>query len=253
MIDGAGNYAADAEIERKAMQASADVDTAIGAVLELHRSNPNPSILSSMVNADPPMPIEAIRANIKVIIGGGLNEPRDAILTLVLGLLENPVQKDSVLAKPELWPAALEEAVRWISPIGMYPRRVTRSVDLSGITLPEGLQIGLCVGAANRDGSRFADPDRFDMMRPKQSHLAFGAGPHFCAGTRCRGLPSARSWRQCCSTACATCASARRHRLLSAAGCSAVRCRCRCSGIRDERVCASVALRPRSCGRLNSR
>lgn len=183
LIDGAGNYAADAEIERKAMQASADVDTAIDVVLELHRSNPNPSILSSMVNADPQMPIEAIRANIKVIIGGGLNEPRDAILTLVLGLLENPVQKDSVLAKPELWPSALEEAVRWISPIGMYPRRVTCSVDLSGAALPEGLQIGLCVGAANRDGSRFANPDRFDVMRPKQSHLAFGAGPHFCAGT----------------------------------------------------------------------
>ncbi|MES5487125.1 cytochrome P450 [Bradyrhizobium sp. INPA03-11B] len=183
LIDGAGNYAADAEVDRKAMQASADVDAAIDAVLDDHHRHPNPSILSSMINADPPMPIEAIRANIKVIIGGGLNEPRDAILTLVLGLLENPAQKDSVLAKPELWPAALEEAVRWISPIGMYPRRVTRDVDLSGTALPEGLQIGLCVGAANRDGNRFAEPDRFDVTRPKQSHLAFGAGPHFCAGT----------------------------------------------------------------------
>jgi cytochrome P450 len=129
------------------------------------------------------MPIEGIRANIKVIIGGGLNEPRDAILTLVLGLLQNPAQRDSVLAKPELWPAALEEAVRWISPIGMYPRRVTHDVDLSGTRLPEGLQIGLCVGAANRDGNRFSAPDCFDVTRPKQSHLAFGAGPHFCAGT----------------------------------------------------------------------
>jgi hypothetical protein len=183
LIDGAGNYADDAGIEGKAMQAGADVDAAIEAVLDHHRSNPNPSILSSMVNADPPTPIEPIRANIKVIIGGGLNEPRDAILTLVLGLLENPAQKASVLARPELWPAALEEAVRWISPIGMYPRRVTRSVDLSGVTLPENLQIGLCVGAANRDEPRFPDPDRFDVSRPKQSHLAFGAGPHFCAGT----------------------------------------------------------------------
>ncbi|MGY2844795.1 cytochrome P450 [Bradyrhizobium sp. USDA 4509] len=183
LIDGAGNYAADAEIERKAMQASAEVDAAIDAVLDDHRRQPNPSVLSSMINADPPMPIEAIRANIKVIIGGGLNEPRDAILTLVLGLLENPPQKNSVLAKPDLWPAALEEAERWISPIGMYPRRVTRDVDLSGTTLPQDLQIGLCVGAANRDGSRFVEPDRFDVTRPKQSHLAFGAGPHFCAGT----------------------------------------------------------------------
>ncbi|MBR0756970.1 cytochrome P450 [Bradyrhizobium jicamae] len=183
LIDGAGNYAGDAEIERKAMQAGADIDAAIDAVLDRHRANRNPSILSSMVHADPPMPIEGIRANIKVIIGGGLNEPRDAILTLVLGLLANPAQRDRVLAEPELWPAAFEEAVRWISPIGMYPRRVTRTVELSGVTLPEGLQIGLCVGAANRDDNRFPDPDSFNIFRPKQSHLAFGSGPHFCAGT----------------------------------------------------------------------
>jgi cytochrome P450 len=183
LIDGAGNYAADAEIERRAMEAGAGIDAAIEAVLEHHRAHRNASILSAMVHADPPMPIDEIRANIKVIIGGGLNEPRDAILTLTLGLLANPAQKESVLAKPELWPTAFEEAVRWISPIGMYPRRVARDAELSGVALAEGVQIGLCVGAANRDDRRFADPDRFDIFRPKQSHLAFGAGPHFCAGT----------------------------------------------------------------------
>jgi cytochrome P450 len=183
LIDGAGNYSRDAEIERKAMEAGAGIDAALEAVLDHHRAHPNPSILSSMVHADPPMPIEGIRANIKVIIGGGLNEPRDAILTLTLGLLANLAQKKSVLDKPELWPTAFEEAVRWISPIGMYPRRVTRAADLSGVTLPEGLQIGLCVGAANRDDRRFPDPDRFDIFRPRQTHLAFGAGAHFCAGT----------------------------------------------------------------------
>ncbi|MBR0830015.1 cytochrome P450 [Bradyrhizobium manausense] len=183
LIDGAGNYARDAEIERKAMEAGSGIDAAIEAVLDHHRAHPNPSILSSMVHADPPMPIEEIRANIKVIIGGGLNEPRDAILTLTLGLLANPAQKESVLVKPELWPNAFEEAVRWISPIGMYPRRVTRETDLSDVMLPEGLQIGLCVGAANRDDRRFSNPDMFDIFRPRQSHLAFGAGAHFCAGT----------------------------------------------------------------------
>ena len=183
LIDGAGNYARNAEIERKAMEAGAGIDAAIETVLDHHRALPNPSILSSMARADPPMPIEEIRANIKVIIGGGLNEPRDAILTLTLGLLANKAQRERVIAQPELWPNAFEEAVRWISPIGMYPRRVARETDLSGVTLPEGLQIGLCVGAANRDDRRFIDPDTFDIFRPRQSHLAFGAGAHFCAGT----------------------------------------------------------------------
>jgi cytochrome P450 len=141
------------------------------------------SVLSSMIHADEPQTVEQIYANIKVAIGGGVNEPRDSILTMVLGLLENPDQLERVQSDPGLWPAAFEEAVRWISPIGMYPRRIARDTVFSGIQLREGQQIGLCVGAANRDASRFEHPDRFDMFREKKSHLAFGAGSHFCAGT----------------------------------------------------------------------
>jgi cytochrome P450 len=183
LIDGAGNYSGDAEISRKAAEAARGVEQAIDRALAYHRENPNMSVLSSMIHADDPHTIDQIYANIKVAVGGGLNEPRDAILTLVLGLLENPDQLERVKADPNLWPVAFEESVRWISPIGMYPRRVTRDVVFSGVQLRAGDQVGLGVGAANRDASRFADPDRFDVFREKKSHLAFGAGPHFCAGT----------------------------------------------------------------------
>lgn len=183
MIDGAGNYSNDLDIARLAMQAAREVEDAVDRVLPYHRDNPNSSVLSSMLHAEQPHGVEQIYANIKVAIGGGVNEPRDSILTMVLGLLENPDQLERVKADPNLWPAAFEEAVRWISPIGMYPRRIARDTVLSGLTLREGQQIGLCVGAANRDPTRFADPDRFDVFREKKSHLAFGAGSHFCAGT----------------------------------------------------------------------
>jgi len=183
LIDGAGNYSGDPEISRKAVEAAKGVEEAIDRALPYHRENPNTSVLSSMVHADDPHAIEQIYANIKVAVGGGLNEPRDSILTLVLGLLENPDQLERVKADANLWPVAFEESVRWISPIGMYPRRVTRDVVFSGVQLRAGDQVGLCVGAANRDGSRFEDPDRFDVFREKKSHLAFGAGSHFCAGT----------------------------------------------------------------------
>jgi cytochrome P450 len=183
LIDGAGNYSGNQEIARKAADAALGVEAAIDRALSYHRENPNMSVLSSMIHADDPHTIEQIYANIKVAVGGGLNEPRDSILTLVLGLLENSDQLERVRADPNLWPVAFEESVRWISPIGMYPRRVTRDVVFSGVQLRAGDQIGLCVGAANRDGSRFEDPDRFDVFREKKSHLAFGAGPHFCAGT----------------------------------------------------------------------
>ena len=135
-----------------------------------------------MINADPPMPLDGIRANIKVIIGGGLNEPRDAILTLVLGLLENPAQKDNVLARPELWPAALEEAVRWISPIGMSPRRIAKPWSIRDVAFETDERAFLMFGSANRDEAHFARADEFDVRRDTSKSVAFGAGPHFCAG-----------------------------------------------------------------------
>lgn len=183
LIDGAGNYSGDPEISRKAGEAAKGVEDAIDRALAYHQENPNMSVLSSMIHAEDPHTLDEIYANIKVAVGGGLNEPRDSILTLVLGLLENPDQLKRVKADPNLWPVAFEESVRWTSPIGMYPRRATRDIIFSGVQLRAGDQVGLCVGAANRDDSRFEDPDRFNVFREKKSHLAFGAGPHFCAGT----------------------------------------------------------------------
>jgi cytochrome P450 len=183
LIDGAGNYSNNSEISQRAAEAAAEVEAAIDRVLPFHAENPNNSVLSSMIHAEQPHDLGQIYANIKVAIGGGVNEPRDSILTMVLGLLENPDQLERVKSDASLWPVAFEEAVRWISPIGMYPRRVAGDTVFSGVSLKEGQQIGLCVSAANRDPGRFDDPDRFDVFREKKSHLAFGAGTHFCAGT----------------------------------------------------------------------
>lgn len=183
LMDGVSNYGADPEIEDRGQAASRAINDAIDAVLPDHRADHNPTILSSMAHAESPHSIEQIRANIKVIIGGGLNEPRDAILTTVLGLLQNPDQLAAVRQDPKLFAKAFEEAVRWISPIGMYPRRVTRDVVLGDTQLKEGDQLGICVGAANHDRSQFERPDAFDIFRPRKQHLGFGAGPHFCAGT----------------------------------------------------------------------
>lgn len=183
LMDGVGNYSGDAEIAARGKAAAAAIAGEIERALPFHRENANPSILSCMLHAESPHSIDQIRANINVIVGGGLNEPRDAILTTVYGLLSNPDQLAQVRADPKLFATAFEEAIRWVSPIGMYPRRVTQDVQLGDSSLSEGEQIGLCVGAANRDPAVFADPDRFDINRPRQKHLAFGAGPHFCAGT----------------------------------------------------------------------
>ncbi|WGW11413.1 cytochrome P450 [Saxibacter everestensis] len=180
MIDGTGNYADDPEVWAKSEKSSAEVDAAIDEILPRLRKNPDSSLLAGL--ASMPIPLDAIRANMKMTIGGGLNEPRDVLGVAVWALLSNRGQLDQVTAEPALFPTVFEESVRWIAPIGMYPRETTRNTELEGMQLPAGARLGVAVGAGNRDPKVFDDPEVFDINRPKKPHLAFGGGNHFCAG-----------------------------------------------------------------------
>lgn len=181
LIDGTGNYADDPEVWAKAAASSAEVDAAIDEMLPYLAANPDRSLLSNLASL--PIPLEAIRANLKMTIGGGLNEPRDVLATTVWALLSNPEQLDAVLEDPGLFSRAFEESVRWVAPIGMYPRETTQDLVLEGIKLPAGARLGVVLGAANRDPKVFTDPEEFNIFREKKPHLAFGGGVHFCAGT----------------------------------------------------------------------
>ena len=181
MIDGTGNYADNPEVWDKAAASSAEVDAAIDEMLPYLAKNPDHSLLSNL--ASMPIPLEAIRANLKMTIGGGLNEPRDVLATTVWALLENPQQLQEVRQDPALFPKAFEESVRWVAPIGMYPRETTQELVLEGVRLPAGARLGVVLGAANRDPKVFEDPESFNIFREKKPHLAFGGGVHFCAGT----------------------------------------------------------------------
>ncbi|PRA10866.1 cytochrome P450 [Arthrobacter sp. MYb211] len=181
MIDGTGNYADDPAIWAKSAESSAEVDAAIAEMLPYLAKNPDHSLLSGL--ASMPIPLEAIRANLKMTIGGGLNEPRDVLATTVWALLNHPDQRHAVQNDDALYSKAFEESVRWVAPIGMYPRETTRDLVLEGIALPQGARLGVVLGAANRDPQVFDDPESFNIFRPKKAHLAFGGGVHFCAGT----------------------------------------------------------------------
>ncbi len=182
LMDGVGNYHGNADVAARAKAASEAVDAAVAEVLATHLDEPNGSVISAMVTAEDPHTEDQVRANVKVIIGGGLNEPRDAVLTMMLGLLRHPEQMAAVRKDLSLTKEAFEETLRWVSPIGMYPRRVTKDTILGDTALKEGSQIGICVGAANRDPSKFTNPHEFNIHRQGNRHIAFGRGPHFCAG-----------------------------------------------------------------------
>ncbi len=183
LMDAVGNYADDPDVWAKGAAASKAIDEAIDQRIPELRAKPDPSVISAMVNAPEPMSLEQIRANVKVIVGGGLNEPRDATCTALFGLLSNPGQLKQVLADDSRWKDVFEEAVRWCAPIGMYPRRVAKTVELGGATLEPDDQIGLVVASACHDEARFQNGHLFDVDRKRGPHLAFGSGPHFCLGT----------------------------------------------------------------------
>jgi hypothetical protein len=128
------------------------------------------------------LPLASIRANIKLIISGGQNEPRDAIAGTAWALLSHPAQLQRLMRGESDWQAAFAEYARWISPIGMSPRQVARDAEALGIRFEAGERVFLMFSSACRDEAFFADPDSFDITRDTGPAIPFGAGPHFCAG-----------------------------------------------------------------------
>jgi hypothetical protein len=100
----------------------------------------------------------------------------------VLALLQHPVQARRLRDRPELVTGAVDEALRYDSPLQLTKRLATRDVEIDGRQVRDGDQILLCLGAANRDPAAFTRPDDFDITRGAQGHLAFGYGMHGCLG-----------------------------------------------------------------------
>jgi cytochrome P450 len=185
MIDGIANYAGDASIEMRCHDATRRIDAAISERLsELGElgGEEDHSLLKAFVDSG--MPEASVRANIKLTISGGQNEPRDAIAGTVWALLTHPQQHALIESGQYTYADAFEEYVRWISPIGMSPRRVAKPFSYRGIDFEPEDRVFFLFGAANRDATQFAVPHKFDITRnrARERHVAFGAGPHFCAG-----------------------------------------------------------------------
>jgi cytochrome P450 len=180
MIDGIANYTGNKEVEARCNAATAGIDAAIDDMIPVVTRHPNTSILSVLLSAGQPM--DSIRANVKLAISGGQNEPRDAISGSVWALLTHPEQLTWLDDGKARWIDVFEEYARWIAPIGMSPRRVARKCAYVGVEFEQDDRVFLMFGSANRDEACFEDPDRFDISRDTSKSIAFGAGPHYCAG-----------------------------------------------------------------------
>ncbi|MBV1897467.1 MAG: cytochrome P450 [Rhodobacteraceae bacterium] len=180
MINGCANYAADPEIEALCHKATALIDAHIDARLPGIQATPDQSALSVQIAGG--LDIKATRANIKLIISGGQNEPRDVIAGTIWALLTHPKQLELINNGDATYGDAFAEYTRWNSPIGMSPRRIARRDTVGGVTFEPEDRVFFMFSSACRDEKHFENPDAFDITRNTQSSISFGAGPHFCAG-----------------------------------------------------------------------
>jgi cytochrome P450 len=185
MMPGLANFEGDPDKQVPADQASAALGEAIERVMGRLRNEPDGSVLSWMLDHEQdgdPMTHDEIVANTKLMLSGGLQEPRDLIALTVWALGSHPEQLREVFIDRTLVKAAVEETLRWSGPVGTSTRQTTTATELGGVELEAGALIGAVLSSANRDPRRFTDPDRFDLHRKQGAHLAFAIGNHFCLG-----------------------------------------------------------------------
>ncbi|PWI10074.1 cytochrome P450 [Streptomyces sp. NWU339] len=115
-------------------------------------------------------------------LGAGVDTTIAAIGNIVALFAEHPDQLALVRANPSLIPAAFNEVLRFWPPINAWGRRATKDVEIDGTVIPAGAQIAVLLGAGNRDPRHYENPDAFLVERNPVDHLAFGYGPHGCAG-----------------------------------------------------------------------
>jgi cytochrome P450 len=149
------------------------------------RFQPRDDLISELVDTeidDQRLTDEEIFAFLRLLLPAGIETTYRSLGNLLFALLTDPDQLEDLIGNPDLRGPAIEEGLRWETPIMLVPRQCTRDVRLGGVDLPAGRVLNVFIGSANRDERRYAEPDRFDIHRTPAPHVSFGAGPHTCLG-----------------------------------------------------------------------
>jgi cytochrome P450 len=129
------------------------------------------------------LPDEVVVAFFRQLMNAGGDTSYHAFGSLLAALLTHPEQLRMLQEDRSLIPQALDEGLRWNCPVLFLFREPTREVTLGGVTVRPGEHyVNVAIGSANRDGTHWSDPDRFDITRKAQRHASFGFGPHVCIG-----------------------------------------------------------------------
>ncbi|MEU9016186.1 cytochrome P450 [Actinomadura sp. NPDC048394] len=175
----------DLELMVKAGEAFNGFNEYATRAVERCRAEPGDDLLSILVHAEidgDHLDHDSLLQESLLILIGGDETTRHVISGGMYQLCLHPDQRQKLIDDPGKIPTAVEEMLRWVSPIKNMNRTATRDVELGGRTIREGDKVLLLYPSANRDEDVFDDPFRFDVERTPNDHIAFGNGPHFCLG-----------------------------------------------------------------------
>lgn len=166
--------------------ASDAIVTYLADLVAAKRTAPGDDLVSVLVAAGDDgdkLSRQELLSSLYQLIVAGHDTTTSLIGNGVVALLDHPAQRDALLADRTLYPRAIEELLRYCAPVAHATFRVTTcAVEMGGTVIPAGRQVLVCLGAANRDPSRWVNADTLDLGRTAAPHLAFGHGVHFCLG-----------------------------------------------------------------------
>ena len=178
-----------------AMKASAEMKEYFVGILADRRKAPRDDMVSILAGAE----IDGIRMSDEQIYGfmrnllpAGAETTSRSTASLAMALLTHPDQLDAVRGDRGLLPQAIEEGIRWETPLLNFMREVSCDTELAGVALPKGATMMLSLGSANHDETRWDDPESFDIFRERKPHIGFGHGAHVCLGMHLARLESTK-------------------------------------------------------------
>ncbi|WP_326547421.1 cytochrome P450 [Mycolicibacterium sp. ND9-15] len=170
---------------KRAFEASAALKDYFLQQIEQRRAKPTGDIIGDLVTAEidgEKLSDEAIYSFLRLLLPAGLETTFRSSGNLLYLLLTHPEQFQAVQADRDLVPAAIEEGLRYETPLTTVQRSATVETELEGVTLPKGSVIDVCIGSANRDEKRWERSEEFDIFRKRVPHISFAAGEHTCMG-----------------------------------------------------------------------
>jgi cytochrome P450 len=171
--------------DEAALNAYAEMGAYWEGLVAERKADPGDDLISQILQNQTPgieLSDEEIAGFCSLLHDASQNTTMNMISNAIIELARAPEERRKLVADPGRWPAALEELLRFISPVQGLARATTRDVEMHGVTIPKGDQVLLLYGSANHDETVFPNPDVLDLDRDVRSHWTFGHGIHFCLG-----------------------------------------------------------------------